>query len=118
VHVSPHPVFGRSNHNLTVTVPVTFPEAALGAEIKVPAHRGAPVSVRIPPGTPNGRVFRVRGRGVRRPDGTNGDLLVTVSVQVPNALSSPAREALNAFREATAGEDPREDLLRRARQTS
>jgi molecular chaperone DnaJ len=116
VHVSPHPVFGRSGHNLTVTVPVTFPEAALGAEVKVPAHRGAPVSVRIPPGTPNGRVFRVRGKGVRRPDGTNGDLLVTVSVQVPGTLSSPAREALNAFREATAGEDPREDLLRRARQ--
>jgi len=116
VHVSPHPVFGRSANNLTVTVPVTFPEAALGAEIKVPSHRGAPVSVRIPPGTPNGRVFRVRGKGVRRPDGTNGDLLVTVSVQVPNTLSSPARDALGAFREATAGEDPREDLLRRARQ--
>ena len=116
VHVSPHPVFGRSAYNLTVTVPVTFPEAALGAEIKVPSHRGAPVSVRIPPGTPNGRVFRVRGKGVRRPDGTNGDLLVTVSVQVPNTLNSPARDALGAFREATAGEDPREDLLRRARQ--
>jgi len=116
VHVSPHPVFGRSANNLTVTVPVTFPEAALGAEIKVPSHRGAPVSVRIPPGTPNGRVFRVRGKGVRRPDGTNGDLLVTVSVQVPNTLNSPARDALGAFREATAGEDPREDLLRRARQ--
>jgi molecular chaperone DnaJ len=117
VHVSPHPVFGRSGHNLTVTVPITFPEAALGAEVKVPAHRGAPVSVRIPPGTPNGRVFRVRGKGVRRPDGTNGDLLVTVNVQVPGTLSSSAREALSAFREATAGEDPREDLLRRARQT-
>jgi molecular chaperone DnaJ len=116
VHVSPHPIFGRNGHNLTVTVPVTFPEAALGAEVKVPAHRGAPVSVRIPPGTPNGRVFRVRGKGVRRPDGTNGDLLVTVSVQVPGTLTAPAREALNAFREATAGEDPREDLLRRARQ--
>ncbi|HEY6278417.1 MAG TPA: molecular chaperone DnaJ [Streptosporangiaceae bacterium] len=116
VHVSPHPVFGRSGQNLTVTVPVTFPEAALGAEIKVPSHRGAPVSVRIPPGTPNGRVLRVRGKGVRRPDGTNGDLLVTVSVQVPDSLTSPARDALAAFREATAGEDPREDLLRRAKQ--
>ncbi|HUZ38690.1 MAG TPA: molecular chaperone DnaJ [Streptosporangiaceae bacterium] len=116
VHVTPHPVFGRSGNNLTVTVPVTFPEAALGAEIKVPSHRGAPVSVRIPAGTPNGRTFRVRGKGVRRADGTNGDLLVTVSVQVPQNLPGPAREALDAFREATAGEDPREDLLRRARQ--
>src|SRR6202020_2108228 len=57
VHVSGHPVFGRSGHNLTVTVPVTFAEATLGADIKVPAHRGQPVSVRIPPGTPNGRTF-------------------------------------------------------------
>jgi molecular chaperone DnaJ len=72
VHVTPHPVFGRSGHNLTVNVPVTFPEAALGAEVKVPAHRGAPVSVRIPAGTPNGRTFRVRGKGVRRADGTKG----------------------------------------------
>ncbi len=116
VHVTPHPVFGRSGDNLTVTVPVTFAEAALGSEIKVPSHRGAPVSVRIPPGTPNGRTLRVRGKGARRPDGTNGDLLVTVAVQVPQNLNGPAREALTAFREATAGEDPREDLLRRARQ--
>jgi molecular chaperone DnaJ len=118
IHVTPHPVFGRSGNNLIVTVPVTFPEAALGAEIKVPAMRGAPVSVRIPAGTPNGRTFRVRGRGVRRKDGTNGDLLVTVSVQVPQKLSGPAREALDSFREATAGEDPREELLQRAKQAS
>jgi len=115
VHVTPHPVFGRSGHNLTVTVPVTFPEATLGAEVKVPAHRGAPVSVRIPAGTPTGRTFRVRGKGVRRPDGTNGDLLVTVAVQVPQHLNGQARKALEDFREATAGQDPREDLLQRAR---
>ena len=117
VHVTPHPVFGRSGHNLTVTVPVTFPEATLGAEVKVPAHRGAPVSVRIPAGTPNGRTFRVRGKGVRRTDGTNGDLLVTVAVQVPQHVNGPARKALEDFREATAGQDPREDLLQRARST-
>ena len=81
VHVTPHPVFGRSGYNLTVTVPVTFPELALGAEIKVPTHRGAAVSVRVPPGTPNGRTFRVRGKGVRRKDGTAGALLVTVEVR-------------------------------------
>jgi molecular chaperone DnaJ len=117
VHVTKHPVFGRSGNNLTVTVPVTFPEAALGAEIKVPSPRGAPVSLRIPAGTPNGRTFRVRGKGARRPDGTNGDLLVTVAVAVPQNLNGSAREALAAFREATAGEDPRDELLRRARQT-
>jgi molecular chaperone DnaJ len=117
VHVTPHPIFGRSADNLTVTVPVTFTEAALGAEIKVPSLRGVPVSVRIPAGTPSGRTFRARGKGARRKDGTNGDLLVTVHVQVPQNLNSPARQALESFRDATAGEDPREDLLRRARQT-
>jgi molecular chaperone DnaJ len=114
VHVAPHPVFGRSGHNLTVTVPLTFPEAALGAEIKVPAHRGMPVSLRIPAGTPNGRTFRVRGKGVRRSDATMGDLLVTVSVQVPQNLNGTAKEALETFKQATAGPDPRDELLRRA----
>jgi molecular chaperone DnaJ len=117
VHVTPHPIFGRSGDNLTVTVPVTFTEAALGAEIKVPTLRGVPVSIRIPAGTPSGRTFRAPGKGVRRKDGTNGALLVTVSVQVPKKLNGSAREALESFRDATAGEDPREDLLRRARQT-
>ncbi|HEY1617097.1 MAG TPA: molecular chaperone DnaJ [Streptosporangiaceae bacterium] len=115
VHVDPHPVFGRSGHNLTVTVPVTFPEAALGAEIKVPSHRGMPVSVRIPAATPTGRTFRVRGKGVRRSDGTVGDLLVTVNVQVPADLSDKAKKALETFREATAGPDPRDEVLRQAK---
>jgi molecular chaperone DnaJ len=114
VHVAPHPVFGRSGHNLTVTVPITFPEATLGAEIKVPAHRGMPVSVRIPAGTPNGRTFRVRGKGVRRSDSTVGDLLVTVNVQVPQNINGTAKQALETFKQATAGPDPRDELLRRA----
>ena len=117
VHVSPHPIFGRSGDNLTVTVPVTFTEAALGAEVKVPTLHGAPVSIRIPAGTPTGRTFRAPGKGARRKDGTNGALLVTVAVQVPQKLSGAARQALEGFRDATAGEDPRDDLLRRARQT-
>jgi molecular chaperone DnaJ len=116
VHVTPHPVFGRSGGNLTVTVPVTVPEAALGSEIKVPSHRGVPVTVRIPAGTPNGRTFRVRGKGVRRPDGTYGDLLVTVEVMVPKNVSTKGRQALEDLREATAGEDPREELLLRAKE--
>jgi molecular chaperone DnaJ len=115
VHVAAHPVFGRSGHNLTVTVPVTFAEATLGAEIKVPSHRGMPVSVRIPAGTPNGRIFRVRGKGVRRSDGTVGDLLVTVNVQVPKDLNDKAREALETFKDATAGADPRDEILRQAK---
>jgi len=117
VHVAGHPVFGRNGHNLTVTVPVTFAEAALGAEIKVPTLRGAPVSIRLPAGTPTGRTFRAPGKGARRKDGTNGALLVTVAVQVPQKLNGAARQALEGYRDATAGEDPRDDLLRRARQT-
>jgi molecular chaperone DnaJ len=117
VHVKPHPVFGRSGENLTVIVPVTFPELTLGAEIKVPSHRGAPVTVRIPPGTPNGRVFRVAGKGVRRKDGTTGGMLVTVEVAVPDKLNSKAKDAIESLREATAGQDPREELLERAKET-
>ena len=115
VHVTPHPVFGRTGDNLTVTVPVTMPELALGAEIKVPTHRGAAVTVRVPAGTPNGQVLRVPGRGVRRKDGTLGALLATVEVVVPQDLSKKARSALEDLRIATAEADPREDLLRRAR---
>ena len=116
VHVKPHPVFGRSGDNLTVMVPVTISELALGAEIKVPTHRGPAVTVRIPPGTQNGQVFRVPGRGVRRKDGTLGALLATVEVIVPQDLNSKARSALEDLRIATSGSNPREDLLRRARQ--
>src|ERR1700759_239569 len=115
IHVTPHPVFGRSGGNLTVTVPVTVPEAALGADIKVPSHRGAPVTVKIPAGTPTGRPFRVGGKGIRRSDGTYGDLLVTVEVIVPKNVSTKGRQALEDLREATAGEDPRETLLEGAR---
>jgi molecular chaperone DnaJ len=117
VHVKPHDVFGRSGDNLTVTVPVTITELALGAEIKVPTHRGPAITLRIPPGTPNGQVFRVPGRGVRRGnEGTLGALLATVDVTVPQELNSKAKSALEDLRIATAGTDPRADLLRRARQ--
>ena len=116
VHVQPHPhgTFARSGANLTISVPVTFAEATLGAEIKVPSLGGMPVSLRIPAGTPNGRTFRVRGKGVRRKDGTTGDMLVTVSVQVPQGLNDKARDALETFRDATAGPDPRTELLKNA----
>jgi molecular chaperone DnaJ len=116
VKVKPHPVFGRSGSELTVTVPVTITELALGADIKVPTHRGPAVTIHIPPGTPNGRVFRVPGKGVRRKDGQTGALLVTVEVLVPQELNKKARSALEDLRAATAGTDPREELLRRAAQ--
>ena len=114
VHVRHHALFGRKGDNLTLTVPVTFDEAALGAEIKVPTLGGTPVTLRIPAGTPNGRVFRVRGRGAAHKDGSKGDLLVTVEVQVPAELSDAARAAVTAYREATAGRDPRAALFERS----
>ncbi|MFD6426727.1 molecular chaperone DnaJ [Streptomyces sp. NPDC060198] len=115
VHVDAHPVFGRKGDNLTVTVPVTFPEAALGGEVKVPTLGGPPVTLKIPAGTPNGRTMRARGKGAVRKDGTRGDLLVTVEVAVPTELGDEAREALEAYRKATAVQDPRADLFQAAK---
>lgn len=115
VAVTPHPVFGRDGDNLTVTVPVTFTEAVLGGDIDVPTPGGGTVKVRIPEGTQSGRMLRVRGRGVRRKDGTKGDLVVTIDVAVPARLSAEAREALKAYAESTTDHDPRGELLERAR---
>jgi len=110
VKVRPHRLFRRKGDNLTLDVPVRFDEAALGAEITVPALTGAPVKLRIPAGTPHGRAFRVRGRGVPRRDGTRGDLLVTAVVDVPPTLSDAQREAAEAYRRASDGVDPRAAL--------
>ncbi|MFJ5806780.1 molecular chaperone DnaJ [Streptomyces sp. NBC_01426] len=115
VHVDGHPVFGRRDDNLTVTVPVTFAEAALGADIKVPTLGGPPVTLKLPPGTPNGRTMRARGKGAVRKDGTRGDLLVTVEVEVPSELSDKAREALEMFRDAMESQDPRAALFESAK---
>jgi molecular chaperone DnaJ len=104
VKVTPHRLFGRKGDNLTLDVPISFDEAALGAEIKIPTLGGAPVTVKVPAGTPNGRTFRVRGKGSRRKDGTAGDLLATVQVQVPGTLNQAAREAVEAYR--AAGNEP------------
>ena len=111
VKVAQHQLFGRRGDNLTLAVPVSFDEAALGADIKVPTLGGGPVTVKIPPGTPNGRTFRVRGKGAPRKDGHRGDLLVTVEVQVPAQLDESARAAVQAYREATGGGDLRGKLF-------
>jgi len=108
VHVTPHPLFKRKGRDLQLTVPVTFSEAALGGEIKVPTLDGGPVTLRIPAGTRSGRTFRVRGRGVPKGKGV-GDLLVTVEVAVPSKLSAAERDAVETLAEATT-EDPRRHL--------
>ncbi|MDY7529762.1 MULTISPECIES: DnaJ C-terminal domain-containing protein [Cryobacterium] len=114
VTVRKHPVFERDGLNLRLHVPVTFVEAALGATIEVPTLGGAPVKLRIAPGTPSGRVLRVKGRGVVTPKGT-GDLLAEVQVAVPSHLSKDAEEKLAAFAAALPDENPRDELLARAR---
>jgi molecular chaperone DnaJ len=111
VHVATHPVFGRRDDHLTLTAPVTFAEAALGADISVPTLDGTPVTLRVPAGTSSGQTFRVKGRGVSRRDGASGDLLVTVTVAVPARLTGEARTALESYRDATTGDDPRADIF-------
>ncbi len=100
VHVAAHPLFGRRGRDLTLNVPVTFPEAALGATITVPSL-SEPVSLKLPPGTKSGKTFRVRGRGLRH-GGQQGDLLVTVEVLVPTELTDAQRKAIEAFAKATS----------------
>src|SRR5271168_2337687 len=99
VHVRPDKVFGRDGDDLTVTVPVSFSELALGTTLSVPTLDGK-VGVRVPKGTADGRILRVRGRGVPKRSGGNGDLLVTVKVAVPPSLEGTAQEALEAYAEA------------------
>ena len=114
VTVEKHPVFGRDGDNLTVDLPVTFPEAALGATVSVPTLDGTPVRVKIAPGTPSGRVLRVKGRGVKRGD-KSGDLLAKVQIVVPQRLTDAGREALEAMQADEVGQDPRAELFERAR---
>jgi len=114
VNVLPHPVFSRRGENIHVTVPVTFTEAALGADIPVPTLEGDKVKVRIAPGTPNGKTFRVKDRGVKK--GVNaGDLMVSIEVQVPQRVDSNAKKALEDFAAATKSEDVRSEFLQRSR---
>lgn len=107
--VRPHRLFGRDGRNLTVHVPVTFAEAALGGTIEVPTLDGPPVSLRLKPGTQTGTRHRVRGRGIVTPKGT-GDLIVTVDVVVPTSLSDAERAALEQLAAATTV-SPRANLM-------
>ncbi len=111
VTVAPHPIFGRDGNNLTITVPIKFDEAVNGADIKVPVLDGTPVTIRIPAGTKSGSKFRARGKGVAKPQGATGDLIVTVEIAVPAELSNDAKRALNLFASATSEFDPRAELL-------
>ncbi len=106
--VQPHAVFGRDGRNLLLRLPVTFPEAALGAEIDVPLLDHSRTTIRLAPGTQNGSRHRVKGRGVETAKGT-GDLIITVVVVVPAKLTSAERKAVEALAAATK-QSPREFL--------
>ncbi len=113
VTVKTHPVFTRDGNNIRVVVPITFAEAVLGATIQVPTLGGDPVKLKVAPGTPNGRVLRVKGRGVVTAK-AEGDLLATVEIAVPSHVSDKAKQALEEFDGFLPDEDPRADLLIRA----
>ena len=109
VHVRPDRVFGREGDDLTLVLPVSYGELVLGGTVSVPTLDGR-VGLKIPPGTADGRVLRVRGRGVPKRGGGAGDLLVTVKVAIPQKLDEKAAEALQNYlrAEEASGFDPRE----------
>jgi molecular chaperone DnaJ len=112
--VKPHPIFSRKGENLLLTLPVTFAEATLGADIKIPTLGGEDVTVRLAPGTPTGRVLRVKGRGITKGH-TVGDLLVTIDVQVPRRVEGEALEVLKKFEELTKDHDVRSEFNTKAK---
>jgi molecular chaperone DnaJ len=115
LHVKPHAIFSRKGENIALTVPVTFTEATLGGDIKVPTLTGDEVTLRIAPGTSNGRVLRVKGRGITK-GATVGDLLVTIEVQVPQRVEGEALDALKKDAAATADQDIRKEFNTKALQ--
>ena len=115
VHVGAHELFGRKGDNLTLTVPITYAEATLGTTLRVPTLDGS-VALKVPAGTASGRTLRVRGRGIDKRGGGNGDLLVTVEVAVPQKLNAEAREALEKYA-AAQGDDPRPQITAAIRPT-
>ena len=114
LHVKPHAIFSRKGENLLLTLPVTFAEAALGADLKVPTLAGDDVTVRLAAGTPTGRVLRVKGRGIKK-GAVTGDLLITIEVQVPRRLEGKALDAIKTFAKETEGDDVRTEFLNKAR---
>ena len=107
IAVKPHPVFGRRGDDLTLDLPITYPEATLGAQVEVPTMNG-PVTLKVPAGTPSGKTFRVKGRGAPKKGG-HGDLLAKVKVDVPEKVSKEEKELLGKLRDA-AKDSPRKRL--------
>jgi len=114
VHVTPHPIFSRKDENIHLTLPITFAEATLGADISVPTLDGDEVTVRIAPGTPSGRTLRVKGRGVKK-GSTTGDLMIILDVRIPQRVDGEAKRAIEEFAKATNDFNPRAELFDKAK---
>ena len=114
VHVTPHPIFSRKDENIHLTLPITFSEAALGADISIPTLDGDEVTVRIAPGTPSGRTLRVKGRGVKKGSSV-GDLMITLDVRIPQRVDGEAKRAIEEFANATKDFNPRAELFNKAK---
>ena len=114
VHVTPHPIFSRKDENIHLTLPITFSEAALGADISIPTVDGDEVPVRIAPGTPSGRTLRVKGRGVKK-GSSIGDLMITLDVRIPQRVDGDAKRAIEDFANATKDFNPRAELFTKAK---
>lgn len=114
VHVTPHPIFSRKDENIHLTLPITFSEAALGADISIPTLDGDEVTLRIAPGTPSGRTLRVKGRGVKKGSSV-GDLMITLDVRIPQRVDGDAKRAIEEFANATKDFNPRAELFTKAK---
>lgn len=108
--VNPHPIFGREGAHLTVRLPITFPEAALGADIEIPTLGGSPVTLRLKPGTQSGSRHRVKGKGIAM-NKSHGDLIVTVDVVVPSKLTADQKSAVEHMAQSLS-QSPREKLTK------
>jgi len=113
IHVTPHPIFSK-DENIHLTLPITFAEATLGADISVPTLDGDEVTVRIAPGTPSGRTLRIKGRGVKK-GSTTGDLMITLDVKIPQRVDGAAKKAVEEFAKATKDFNPRDELFDKAK---
>lgn len=115
IHIQPHPLFQREGDDISIKVPVTVTEAALGAKIEVPTIDGTAL-LKVPPGTQSGQRFRMRERGVpsAQREGVRGDQFVEIQVVVPHVQDERSKEILREFAQLNP-QDVRSDLLRQAR---
>ncbi len=112
IHVEEDPVYSREGNDLRMTLPVTFAEATLGANVELPLIDGSTVTVKVPAGSDSGRTLRLKGRGVATKKGT-GDLLATISVVVPKDLTPEQLDSINSLADSLDQSDPRAELVKK-----